>query len=130
MEGPADLLERGVGVVDVGVEDVHVLQLQPLQRVLQTLLYVFAVGAHRRVAVTRARSQNLSPDNHFLSGHLEIFEASAQQSFRLSASIDLCGVEIIDASLEGQLDDALVCLEVGRVGAVGCSQGNCGDFEA
>lgn len=91
---------------------------------------MFAVGAHRGVAVGVGSSQDLRPDHHLFSGYFKILQADAKEGFCLACSIHLRGVEIVDALLDGQLDDGLVGGEVVRVGAGGRAEGKSGYLEA
>ena len=112
MESPADLFHRGEFIVEVGVEDVHVPQLQPLQALVDALMDVLAVGGCRRVQAPVAACLDLRRDDHVLSRYLQILQNFSQLYLRVAVCVDLSGVDVVDAVLEGVGNDGLVLFVV------------------
>ena len=100
VEGLQGLLERGLVVEPVGLEQVDVVGLQSLERCVQRLHDVLARQA-AVVGVRAGRPVDLGEDLDGVARHP--LEGPAEHRLRLPQRVDVCGVERGDPHVEGGL---------------------------
>ena len=87
MEATADLFKWGLVIVEVGVEDIDVVQLQPLQGAIEALLDMLPADDSVGVDIRLWGCPNLGRNNHVLSLHFEILKNLAKLGLRLASIV-------------------------------------------
>lgn len=130
MEATADLLKRGLVIIVVSVEHIHVVKLQSLQGPIETFLDMFPADEKGGVDIRLGGCSNLSCNDDVLSFHLEILEDFAELGLSLARIVDLSGIEMVDSIGQGNANDFLINRVVFLLGVDHVSEGDDGGLEA
>ena len=96
--------------MEVGIEDVNGVNLEPFEALLNTLLDVLSVGVPFRIHICIISSMDFSGDHDLFSGDFEVLKDFSELDLRCSRGIDFGSVEEIDAILESELNYFFVLL--------------------
>jgi hypothetical protein len=97
MESSTDFLHRGVIVIDMGIQNVHIIHLQSLERFFDAFLDVFSISSALTVELGLRGSAYLCRDNHVLSWNLEILEDFSELALASAKIVKFCCVEMVNS---------------------------------
>ena len=130
MEAATDLFKWGLVIVEVGVEDIDVVQLQPLQGAIETFLDVLPADDIIRVDIRFWGSSDLGGNNDVLSLHLEILEDLAELDLSLTSIVNLGSIKVINPIGQGNTNDFFIDCVVFLLGVDHVAEGDDGGLEA
>jgi len=92
----------------MGIKYIDVVHLESFEAFFEAFLNVLSVCGSRRVHIRIFGDMNFSGYDNMLPGSFEIFKDLSQLDFGVTSIINFSSVELVDAILEGNLDDLFV----------------------
>lgn len=112
VKAAANFLQRGPVIVEVRIQQVDVVGLQPIQRFPYAFPNVLSVGRYRGIYVGLGGSVDFCGDDNFLPWSLQLFEGFSELKLCLARCVSFSSVEGVDSSLKGGCDDVSVLLVI------------------
>ena len=130
MEAPTNLFNRGEVILEVGIENIHVVHLESLKTAIEAFLDVFAGDEVVGVEILDGCAADLGGHDDLLSRHVEALQDLAKLGLSLSVVVCLGSVEVVDSILECHLDDLFVNRVGLLLGVDHVSEGDDGGLQA
>jgi len=120
-EGAGGFFKRGVGVKAVGVENIHIVDAQALQALVQAGQHVFARTAALAVRAGPHVPTGLAGDNQFVAVLLEVFTQQTTEidlGAAVRRAVVISQVEVVDTQVERRAQQGALGVDRGAVAKV------------